>query len=57
LSRWKIRPRVLRDISKRNMKTEILGRASDIPIGVAPMAVQKLSHPEGEVGMARGTFY
>lgn len=26
----------------------------DIPIGVSPSAMQKMAHPDGEIGNARG---
>jgi isopentenyl diphosphate isomerase/L-lactate dehydrogenase-like FMN-dependent dehydrogenase len=34
-------------------KTKILGKEVDIPFGVAPVAMQKLIHSEGEVLAAR----
>ena len=46
---------MLRDVSNVNMKTTIMGNEIDFPIGIAPTAVQKMAHPEGEVATARGT--
>lgn len=38
------------------MKTKILGREVDLPFGVAPIAMQKLIHEDGEVLAAREAF-
>ncbi len=51
--RWRLRPRVLVDVSDVRTEVELLGGRSSMPICVAPVAVQKLAHPEGEVAMAR----
>ena len=53
--RYRLRPRMLRDVSNVNMKTTIMGNEIDFPIGIAPTGVQKMAHPEGEVATARGT--
>lgn len=52
-SKYRIRPRVLRDVSKIDTATEIFGHRNPIPMGVAPTAMQKLAHPDGELGTAR----
>ena len=51
--RIKLKPRVLRDISKRDITTTILGQTVSMPILVAPTAFHCMAHPEGEVAMAR----
>jgi 4-hydroxymandelate oxidase len=51
--RWRIRPRVLVDVSTRDPSTTVLGRPVSMPILVAPTAIQRLAHPDGERGMAR----
>jgi 4-hydroxymandelate oxidase len=51
--RWRFRPRVLVDVAQRDLSVEILGRRWSTPFGVAPMALQKLACPEGEVAAAR----
>ncbi|XP_065907551.1 2-Hydroxyacid oxidase 1-like isoform X2 [Dysidea avara] len=51
--RYRLRPRMLKDVSNVNMKTTIMGNEIDFPIGIAPTAVQKMAHPEGEVATAR----
>jgi len=47
---------MLRDVSNVNMKTTIMGNEIDFPIGIAPTAMQKMAHPEGEAETARGIF-
>lgn len=51
--RIKLNPRVLRDISKRDLTTTILGQTVSMPILVAPTAFHRMAHPEGEVATAR----
>jgi 4-hydroxymandelate oxidase len=48
-----ILPRVLVDVSKRNLRTEILGRSLELPILIAPTACQAMAHREGELATAR----
>ena len=50
--RLRLRPRVLRDVSVINTSTTILGDKIDFPICVAPTAMQKYLHPDGEVATA-----
>lgn len=38
------------------MKTKILGREVNIPFGVAPIAMQKLIHSDGEILAAKEAF-
>ncbi|XP_044750644.1 hydroxyacid oxidase 1 [Coccinella septempunctata] len=61
-SRYKLRPRILRDVSKRDLSTTVLGGQVSMPIGIAPTAMQRMAHPEGELANARaaqamGTIY
>ena len=51
--RIKLKPRVLRDISKRDLTTTVLGQTVSMPILVAPTAFHSMAHPEGEVATAR----
>jgi 4-hydroxymandelate oxidase len=51
--RLKIRPRMLVDVSKRNLTTEVLGQSLQMPLLIAPMAFQCLAHPDGEIATAR----
>jgi isopentenyl diphosphate isomerase/L-lactate dehydrogenase-like FMN-dependent dehydrogenase len=51
--RWQLRPRVLVDVSAPSTSTTVLGEEISSPVLVAPVAYQRLVHPEGEVAMAR----
>ena len=53
-SRFKLVMRVLHDVSDLDLGTEVLGQRLSSPIMVAPVGLQKVLHPEGEVAMARG---
>jgi 4-hydroxymandelate oxidase len=53
-SHWALRPRVLVDVSKRDLSTTVLGTNVSIPILVAPTSFHGLVHPEGEVATAKG---
>jgi len=46
-------PRFLRDMSTLTVGTRILGEDVAMPVICPPMAMQKLAHPDGEVGLAR----
>jgi isopentenyl diphosphate isomerase/L-lactate dehydrogenase-like FMN-dependent dehydrogenase len=51
--RLKLRPRMLVDVTGVTTETEILGHRVSMPVLVAPMAYQRLAHPEGERATAR----
>jgi L-lactate dehydrogenase (cytochrome) len=51
--RWRIVPRVLRDISARDLTTTLLGSPLPAPLLVAPVGVQTLVHEDGERATAR----
>ncbi|KAJ1817451.1 Hydroxyacid oxidase 1 [Coemansia sp. RSA 2671] len=48
-----IRPRVLRDVSTVSLSTTILGQHIASPICIAPTAMQRMAHPDGELATAR----
>ncbi|XP_064478495.1 2-Hydroxyacid oxidase 1-like [Ornithodoros turicata] len=48
-----LRPRVLTDVSKRNLEVEVLGQKISFPVGIAPTAMQRMAHPDGEVATCR----
>jgi isopentenyl diphosphate isomerase/L-lactate dehydrogenase-like FMN-dependent dehydrogenase len=50
---WRLRPRVLVDVSEVTTAAELLGGPISMPLLVAPVAYQRLVDPEGEAGMAR----
>jgi 4-hydroxymandelate oxidase len=47
-------PRVLTDVRSVATTGSFLGRDATIPVAFAPMAVQRLAHPDGEVEAVRG---
>jgi isopentenyl diphosphate isomerase/L-lactate dehydrogenase-like FMN-dependent dehydrogenase len=51
--RWQLRPRVLVDVGEISTEVPLLGATTSMPILVAPVAFQRLAHPEGEAAMAR----
>jgi 4-hydroxymandelate oxidase len=51
--RYKLRPRMLVDVSQRDLSTKLLGQSLPLPILIAPMAFQCLAHPEGEIATAK----
>jgi 4-hydroxymandelate oxidase len=51
--RIKVLPRMLIDVSARDMSTTVLGEPVSMPILIAPMAVQCLAHPDGEIATTR----
>ncbi|HLE99449.1 MAG TPA: alpha-hydroxy acid oxidase [Gaiellaceae bacterium] len=53
-SHFRLRPRVLIDVSAVTTETTVLGSPVSMPVLVAPMAFQQIAHEEGEVAMARG---
>ena len=50
--RWRLRPRVLVDVSAIDTSTTWLGTHVAFPVGVAPMAFQHFAHPDAEVATA-----
>lgn len=51
--RRRIVPRMLRDVAARDLSTTLLGTAMPAPLMLAPIGVQKVVHPEGELATAR----
>ena len=49
----KLRPRVLVDVSHRDLSTEVLGQKISFPVMLAPLGTHQLAHPEGELASAR----
>ena len=52
--RWRIVPRMLRDVSQRDLSATVLGTPLPAPVALAPIGVQTIVHPEGELAVARG---
>jgi lactate 2-monooxygenase len=51
--RWRIVPRMLRDVSHRRLEVEVLGERLPCPVLLAPLGVQSIIHPQGELAVAR----
>src|SRR5438105_820162 len=51
--RWQIWPRMLRDVSDRNLSVKLFGTTSSAPFLLAPIAAQGTMHPDGERATAR----
>lgn len=48
-----LRPRILRDVSKRSLSTNLFGRSAQRPFGIAPMGMCNLSGPGADLMLAR----
>lgn len=48
-----IRYRTMVDVSVRDVRTRVLGESVSMPVLIAPTAMHKLAHPDGECGTAR----
>lgn len=51
--KYRLRPRVLKNVSKIDSSVEVFGTRNNVPFGAAPAAMQKLAHSEGELATAR----
>lgn len=51
--RIRFRPRILIDVTHVDLSTTILGQRISMPIMIAPTAMQKMAHPDGELATAR----
>ena len=49
----KLKQRVGINIKSRNLKTTILGRSYDLPLGLAPVGMGGMMYPDGEVVVAK----
>ncbi|XXH01233.1 hypothetical protein Hte_007587 [Hypoxylon texense] len=52
-NRYKIRPRILVNVSKIDTSTTIFGTKVSFPLGFAPAAMHKAAHPDGELATSR----
>ncbi|HEX6139761.1 MAG TPA: alpha-hydroxy acid oxidase, partial [Candidatus Limnocylindria bacterium] len=52
-ARRRIVPRVMTDTSRVDPSLEILGRRWPFPVWIAPTALQRMAHPDGELATAR----
>ena len=51
--RWRIVPRMLRGVAERDLSVELFGHRYSAPVLLAPVGVQTIVHPEGELAVAR----
>lgn len=51
--RRKLRPRVLVDVRAVSTATTVLGTEVAFPVLIAPLALQRMAHPDGELATAR----
>jgi lactate 2-monooxygenase len=51
--RWRLRQRVLRGNAERDHSTELFNVCMPAPVILAPIGVQRLMHPDGEIGSAK----
>jgi lactate 2-monooxygenase len=51
--RWKIVPRMLRDVSRRELGVELFGRRIPAPVLFGPVGAAELLHPEADLAIAR----
>jgi isopentenyl diphosphate isomerase/L-lactate dehydrogenase-like FMN-dependent dehydrogenase len=51
--RWHLRPRVLTGVDRASSATTVLGTEVSMPLLVAPVAFQRMAHPDGELATAR----
>jgi lactate 2-monooxygenase len=51
--RWRIMPRMLRDVSRRDTSVELFGRRLPSPLLLAPIGVLEMAHREADLAVAR----
>src|SRR5258705_5445319 len=51
--RWRIVPRMLRDVAKRDLSVELRGTELPAPIPLGPVGVQQIVHDDSDVASAR----
>ena len=49
-----LRPRVMRNVARISLRRSIMGHESALPFFIAPAALAKLGHEDGELCLARG---
>ena len=50
--RWSIVPRMLRDVSERDLSVQLFGRRIPAPVLFAPIGAADLVHPSADIGIA-----
>src|SRR2546426_1649734 len=52
---WRIVPRMLRDVAKRDLSVELLGARLPAPVLLGPVGVQEIVHDDADVASARAS--
>ncbi|KAI0911696.1 hypothetical protein F4823DRAFT_269989 [Ustulina deusta] len=52
-AKYRIRPRVLKDVSNADTSVTVLGRKISFPLSVSPAGIQAMAHPDGELATSR----
>ncbi|KQL45912.1 lactate 2-monooxygenase [Brevibacillus choshinensis] len=50
---WRLQPQVLRNVSKRDARVTLFGKTYPAPVMLAPISIQGIAHPLGELASAR----
>ncbi len=50
--RWVFQPRILADVARTDLTTELFGRSLVAPLGLAPTGYTRMMHPAGEIAVA-----
>ena len=53
LDRWRIVPRMLRDVHQRDLSVELFGARLPAPVALGPVGVLSIMHPDAESAAAR----
>jgi (S)-2-hydroxy-acid oxidase len=51
--KYRLRPRVLVDVSQVDTSTQLFGRKIKFPLGISPAGLQAMAHPDGELATVR----
>jgi lactate 2-monooxygenase len=51
--KWRIVPRMLRNVGSRDLSISLFGRSYRSPVIAAPIGVLELAHPDADLGIAR----
>ncbi|KAF7535628.1 hypothetical protein G7054_g5244 [Neopestalotiopsis clavispora] len=52
-AKYRIRPRVLRDVSGADTSVDVFGRKIPFPLCISPAGIQGMAHPDGELATSR----
>jgi isopentenyl-diphosphate delta-isomerase len=53
LSRWRLVPRMLRNVATRDLSTTVFGEQLSMPFLLAPIGAQRIIHEDGDLATAR----